>query len=61
MRNLWSSCGSTYCTCVARCVILTLRRPVLETIVKPSHAEASVLCKVLGTIKGKIKLSRDKS
>jgi len=58
---MWSSCGSKFCSCVARCVILTLHRPVLEPIVKPKHAEAIVLGEVLGTIKGKIKVFRNKS
>jgi hypothetical protein len=31
--------------------------PVLDPIAKPSHAQAIVLCEVLGTMKGTIKLS----
>ena len=40
-RKMWFSCGSVP-------VIRTLCRSVLEPIAKPSHAEASVICKVLG-------------
>ena len=36
---------------VKRAVIRTLRRPVLVSIVKPSHREASVIWKVLGALK----------
>ena len=43
MRKLWSSCVSMYWSCSRFCVIHTLRRPVLERIPKPSHAEANVL------------------
>jgi hypothetical protein len=57
-RNMWSYCGSTYSTYVAGCVIVTLRKPVLEPTANPSHAKVSVLCKVLRT---KVKLSRTKS
>jgi hypothetical protein len=31
-RYAWSSCGSTYCTSVVWCIILTLYRFVLEPI-----------------------------
>jgi ABC-type methionine transport system permease subunit len=37
-----SSCSFVYCTVCGS---------VLELIAKPSHTEASVLCKVLGTIR----------
>ena len=36
-KKIWSSCGSTYCTSVARCIIITLYMSVLEPIVKRSH------------------------
>jgi hypothetical protein len=38
-------------TCLTWFVIRTLRRSVLESIAKPSHSEASVLCKVLGILR----------
>ena len=50
-RKLWSSCVSSYSVCVTWCVIRTLGRSVLEPIAKPSHTEASVLYKVLGTVR----------
>ena len=49
--KMWSSCGSTYCSCLARWVIRTLRRAVLERAAKPSHAAARPLGKVLGTLR----------
>jgi len=50
-REAWSPCDSTYYTCVKRCVDRALYGPVLEFIAKPSHTEASVLCKVFGNIR----------
>jgi len=44
-------CGSTYCTCLACCLIRTLRRSVLEPILKPGHAATRVLCKVLASLR----------
>jgi len=42
--KIWSSCGSTYCTCVARCIIITLHMSVLEPVVKRSYTwETSTL------------------
>jgi hypothetical protein len=35
---------------VKHAVTRPLHRPVLDSIVKPSHREASVICKVLGTL-----------
>jgi hypothetical protein len=32
-REVWSSCGSTYCTCSADRVTRTLRIPVLESFI----------------------------
>jgi hypothetical protein len=32
-RKMWSSCGSTYCTCSADRVTRTLRMPVLESCI----------------------------
>jgi hypothetical protein len=46
-KKTWSSCGSTYCTCLKWRVIRTLRRPTLDPTDKPDHTEASVLCKVI--------------
>jgi len=51
VREMLSSCGSTYCTHAAWCVILKLCRAVLELIAKLSHAVAHVLCKVLVTLR----------
>jgi len=50
-KNMWSSCGSSYCTRLKCCLLHYLHKCVLETIAKPSHAEASVLCKVLGILR----------
>jgi hypothetical protein len=50
-RNMWSSCCSTYCICLAWCVICTLHRSVIEPVAKPSHMEASVLRKILKKLK----------
>jgi hypothetical protein len=41
----------TYCPCLVRCVIRSLRSFVLEPIAKPSNAAARVLCKVLGKLR----------
>ena len=50
VRKKWSSCGSTYCTCLTWRVIHTLRRSVLEPLTMPSHTGARVLRKMLGTL-----------
>jgi len=45
------SCGSTYCTCSACCVMYALRKSDLEMIEKPNHAAERALSKVLGRIR----------
>jgi hypothetical protein len=44
-------CGCMYCINLTCSVFRTLRRSVLQLIAKPSHAEASVLRKVLGIVR----------
>ena len=48
VRTLWSSCGSTYCTCLAWCVTAQ-SRSVFEPTAKSCNV-ARVLSKVLGNI-----------
>jgi len=50
-RKLISSCVSTYCTCLVRCFIHTLRMSVLQPISRPSNTVASVLYEILGDIR----------
>jgi len=50
-KKIWSLCGSSYYTCLNWCVLRILHKYVLEPIAKPSHAEAGVLCKVLGNLR----------
>jgi len=40
VRKMWTCWGSSYYTCLAWCVTLTLRRFVLESIAKPYAASA---------------------
>lgn len=50
-KKMWFSCGSRHWTCLTLCVILTVRRFVLETIAKTSHTETKLLCRILGSLK----------
>jgi hypothetical protein len=45
-EKVWFSCCSMLCTCLTWCLIRTLCRFVLDPTAKPSHAEATVMCKV---------------
>jgi len=50
-EKIYSFCSSTYRTCITWSVMRTQRRSVLWPIAKPHHTEASVLWKVLGTVR----------
>jgi len=51
MRTMWSSGGSTNCSCLVSCVICTLCRSVLQLLMKPSHVAECVLGKILQTLR----------
>lgn len=46
-----ASCASMYCTHLTWCVIHAIRRFSLQPILKPSHTEVNVLCRVLGNLR----------
>jgi len=48
--KMWSCCDSSTVPVEHGVLKRTLRRFGLEPIAEPSHTEASVLCKVLGTL-----------
>jgi hypothetical protein len=50
-RRVWSCCIASYCTCLTFCAHCTLLMPVFQPSAEPSHAEASVLGKVVGNLR----------
>ena len=46
-----ASCGSMYSTSLTLCFIHAICRSSLEPVLKPSHTEVNVLCKVLETLR----------
>jgi len=55
LRKYWEeknwSCGSMYCICSTKCVLCMLHGSIIKPIGKPGHVEASVLRKVIGTLR----------